>query len=148
MKIQLQWGIAAFLLALVVAACSPQSSTPSVTPTAPSEQAEAEYRTLTIDEFAEVVANQNDAYSIINVHIPYEGEVAGTDAHVPYNDIDALISALPDKNAPIILYCRSGRMSEIASNALIERGYTQVYDVPGGMNAWQESGRELVTNSG
>ena len=65
---------------------------------------------------------------------------------IPYNDIEALTSALPDKNAPIILYCRSGRMSEEASRALVELGYTQIWDVPGGMNAWQASERELKSN--
>jgi rhodanese-related sulfurtransferase len=80
------------------------------------------------------------------VHIPYEGEVPNTDMTVAYNDITALTSALPDKNAPIILYCRSGRMSDIATRALVEQGYTQVWDVTGGMNAWTASGRELVFN--
>jgi len=37
-------------------------------------------------------------------------------------------------------------MSEEASRALIELGYTQVWDVPGGMNAWQASGFELITS--
>jgi rhodanese-related sulfurtransferase len=51
---------------------------------------------------------------------------------------------LPDKDAPIILYCRSGRMSEGASRALLDLGYTQVWDVPGGMIAWERGGRELL----
>lgn len=99
---------------------------------------------MTIDEFANIVAEESDEYTIVNVHIPYEGEVAETDMSIAYNDIAALSSALPDKNAPIILYCRSGRMSEEASRALIEFGYTNLYDVPGGMNAWQNSGRDLL----
>lgn len=102
------------------------------------------YQTLTIDEFANIVAEKSEEYTIVNVHIPYEGEVAETDMSIAYNDISTLSSALPDKNAPIILYCRSGRMSEEASRALIELGYTQVWDVPGGMNAWQNSGQRLL----
>ena len=58
--------------------------------------------------------------------------------------IEALTRALPDPNVPIILYCRSGRMSEEASRALIDLGYTQLWDVPGGMIAWESSGRELL----
>jgi len=102
------------------------------------------YQILTIDEFANIVAEESDEYTIVNVHIPYEGEVAETDMSIAYNNIAVLSSALPDKNAPIILYCRSGRMSEEASRALIELGYTNLYDIPGGMNAWQNSGRELL----
>ncbi len=103
------------------------------------------YQTLTIGQFADILANQGEEYTIINVHIPYEGEIEGTDAHVPYNDLDALTAALPEKGAPIVLYCRSDRMSEIAARALLDQGYTQVWDVPGGMIAWQESGRPLKT---
>ncbi len=112
--------------------------------TSTSESGAAEVQTLTIDAFADILANQSDAYTVINVHIPYEGEVEETDAHIPYNDLDALTAALPDKDAPIILYCRSGRMSAEASEELVELGYTQVWDVPGGMNAWADSGREII----
>lgn len=103
-----------------------------------------EYRTLSIDELATIMANQSDAYTVINVHIPYAGEIEGTDANISYNDLDALTMALPDNDAPIIVYCRSGSMSQQATENLISAGYTQVYDVPGGMNAWQSSGRQLV----
>ena len=82
------------------------------------------------------------------MHIPYAGEVPNTDANVPYNDLDALMAALPDKDAPIVLYCRSGNMSQQASEALLAEGYTQVWDVPGGMNAWQGINRELIDTSG
>lgn len=103
----------------------------------------AVYRTLTLDQFADIVANQSSEYAVINVHVPYAGEIEGTDTHTPYNDIEALMAFLPNKEAPIILYCASGRMSEEASRNLIRQGYTQVWDVPGGMNAWRASGREL-----
>jgi len=109
-----------------------------------TDAVDAAYQTLTIDEFAAIIENQPEEYQIINVHIPYEGEVANTDAHIAYNDLDALLAAIPDKDAPVILYCRSGNMSEQASRALVERGYTNVWDVPGGMAAWQSSGRELI----
>lgn len=136
---KLLWTV---VMTLFGASCSP-ATTPTVQPT-PSELPGASFRTLTIDQFADILANQSDTYTIVNVHIPYEGEVAGTDLKIPYNDIDALTRALPDKNAPIILYCRSGRMSEQASRALVGLGYTQVWDIPGGMNAWVASGHPLI----
>jgi rhodanese-related sulfurtransferase len=107
-------------------------------------QSEATYQTLTIDAFAGIVETRADEYLIINTHIPYAGEVKNTDANVPYNDLSALTAAIPGKDTPVILYCRSGNMSQQAANALIEQGYTKVWDVPGGMVAWQESGRELL----
>ena len=47
----------------------------------------------------------------------------------------AVAKALPDKDAEILVYCRSGRRSAIAANALINMGYTNVFDF-GGINDW------------
>ena len=44
-------------------------------------------------------------------------------------------SDLPDKNATVLLYCRSGRRSREAANKLVELGYKNVYDF-GGINDW------------
>ena len=47
----------------------------------------------------------------------------------------AVAKALPDKDIEILVYCRSGRRSAIAANALINMGYTNVLDF-GGINDW------------
>ena len=47
----------------------------------------------------------------------------------------AVAKALPDKDAEILVYCRSGRRSAIAANALINMGYNNVLDF-GGINDW------------
>jgi cytochrome c oxidase subunit 2 len=61
--------------------------------------------------------------------------------------MESYINRLPeDKNAPIAIYCRSGRMSAISAQQLNDLGYANIYDLEGGMNAWQSSGRRL-TNS-
>ncbi|MDR0719816.1 MAG: rhodanese-like domain-containing protein [Treponema sp.] len=43
-------------------------------------------------------------------------------------------SELPDKNAVILVYCRSGRRSAGAARKLAKMGYTQIYDFGGIMN--------------
>lgn len=131
------------LLLLVLAACN---SAPAASPTATVSPSPTPggYQTLTIDAFADILAKNKSQYKVVNVHIPYEGEIEGTDSQVAYNNLDALMSALPDRDAQIILYCRSGSMSAIASRALAEKGYTRVFDVPGGMVAWEASGRKLI----
>lgn len=55
----------------------------------------------------------------------------------PVDDIDEASAAmlLPDKNRPIILYCRSGRRSAEASEKLSKLGYTKLYDV-GSLIGW------------
>ena len=82
---------------------------------------------------------------LVNVHIPFEGEIAGTDLAFPFNKVEANLARLPaDKSARVILYCRSGRMSDIAARALVKLGFTDVWNLDGGMIAWQEAGYLLA----
>ncbi len=91
-----------------------------------------------------VLENTNDVV-LINVHIPYEGELPGTDTFVPFDKIASQRARLPqDKAAKIAVYCMSGRMSEIAAKTLLRLGYTDVTDLQGGMIAWQRAGFTLT----
>lgn len=84
-------------------------------------------------------------FFLINVHIPYEGEIEGTDAFIPFDKIPENLSKLPgEKNAKIVVYCRSGRMSALAAQELLAQGYTQVFDLLGGMNDWTRSGFNIL----
>lgn len=84
-------------------------------------------------------------FTLLNVKTPYIGEIAGTDLYIPYTDLAARASELPqDKSAPIVVYCRSGNESTIASQTLLDLGYTNIQNLDGGMNSWTASGRTLV----
>ena len=85
-------------------------------------------------------------FPLVNVHIPYEGEIEGTDLFIPFNEIEAHLGELPsDPSAKLVLYCRTGGMSAIAARALVKLGYTNVWNLDGGMVGWTEAGYPLVT---
>jgi len=84
-------------------------------------------------------------FPLVNVHIPYDGELPDTDAFIPYNAIRQNLSRLPnDKNARIVLYCRSGAMSKTAATELAALGYMNVYNLAGGMNEWEREGNAVI----
>lgn len=101
------------------------------------------YSTITIGELALMLGNKD--FTMVNVHIPYEGELPQTDAFIQFDQIADNLDKLPAaKDAKIVLYCRSGRMSEIAGATLAGLGYTNVFHVEGGFNAWSMAGRDLL----
>ena len=88
---------------------------------------------------------QKKDFVLINVHIPYEGELPQTDLFIPYNTIDQNTDRLPqDKAARVVLYCMSGRMSAIASETMVNLGYTNVLNLKEGMREWRQKGYSFL----
>jgi rhodanese-related sulfurtransferase len=52
--------------------------------------------------------------------------------------------AIPDKDAPIILYCGGGYRSALAADNLQKMGYRNVVSMDGGWRGWTESGYSVV----
>ena len=146
--------IVSLILALVVlglTACgaqsTPSSSTASVDLAEQTQQVPVEGGGSYTDVSAVGLAAMLDDkdFPLINVHIPYEGEIEGTDVFVPFDEIEQNLDKLPaDKDAQIVLYCRSGSMSGTAARELVSLGYTDVWNLDGGMIAWKQAGYPLL----
>jgi len=101
------------------------------------------FGTLTSSQLAAMLEKKD--FFFVNVHTPYEGEIKDTDAFIVFDKIADNLDKLPkDKAAKIVLYCRSGRMSEIAAEELVRLGFSQVSHLSGGMIAWKKSGYEII----
>lgn len=128
----------------VLTACSP--STESAAPVVGNPVSVDDSGAYTNLSPAELKAMlQSKDFVLVNTHIPYEGEIEQTDAFIAFeeNGPQRLGEYPADKNAKIVLYCRSGRMSAIAAEELIMAGYTDVWNLDGGMIAWEKAGYNL-----
>lgn len=69
------------------------------------------------------------------------GVITHNDIHIPrgYVEIQAY-SAVPDRNASIVVYCGKGFRSAFAANTLTAMGYSNVRNLEGGVRAWIKAG--------
>jgi rhodanese-related sulfurtransferase len=135
-------GVLLVVLALWVAACGSASETGETTV---AKNADG-YTDITVEQLAAMLPDKD--LTLVNVHIPYQGELPETDLFIPYDEIADNVDQLPDKDATIVLYCRSGSMSADAAETLAGLGYTNILELDGGFNAWQSAGYELLNEGG
>jgi len=86
--------------------------------------------------------DQQEQFVLIDVREPYEYEefnLGGT--LIPLGELfSAPEMVAEDKNAEIIVYCRTGNRSAMAQRILQQSGYTRVLNLNGGVAAWQAKG--------
>ena len=98
---------------------------------------ESVYMNITAEE-AKVLMESETGYIILDVREQDEydaGHIPGA-ILIPYTRIEEEASEkLTDKDQLILVYCRSGRRSKIATDALVELGYTNIREF-GGILDW------------
>ena len=97
----------------------------------------AVYVNITAEE-AKRIMDSEEGYIILDVREQDEydaGHISGA-ILIPYTQIEAKANEmLLDKDQLILVYCRSGRRSKIAAEALAELGYTNIKEF-GGILDW------------
>jgi len=73
------------------------------------------------------------------------GAIPGTDVNIDFREIaqrhKEIGAGLDDH---IVVYCQSGKRSNIAADTLTELGYKNVYNIRGSVNAWLQAGYRLT----
>ena len=107
---------------------------------------------ISVVDFKNNYAGKENVYLIdVRTETEFEdGSIAGSvsiprgviEFRIGYDDFwNNFGTVPPGNNSPIILYCRSGGRSALAAKTLMQLGYTNVYSLQGGFNAW------IVSNS-
>ena len=117
------------LLVLVSLGCKTQANTAEVLPAGYHKITAAEAKQKMAANPQAVVLDVRNADEYREKHIPQA-------VLLPLAEVKEKASVvLPDKNAEILVYCRSGNRSRQAGVLLAEMGYTSVYDF-GGIQDW------------
>lgn len=96
-------------------------------------------------EFKDFLAN-NDVL-LLDVRTPGEYSSGHIENAININflspEFDEEIKKL-DTSKTLVIYCRSGNRSGKSTSKLVKAGFTDIYDLKGGVLNWQKSGLELV----
>jgi len=71
-----------------------------------------------------------------------EGHILGSTL-IPVDELDSRLKELP-RDKKILVYCRSGSRSLTASEKLENSGFTQLYNMKGGITEWKNAGYDVV----
>jgi rhodanese-related sulfurtransferase len=105
-----------------------------------------ELRTVSAQEVYDAVYNKsNSSIQLVDVRTAEEYGVThlknAQNICVTEDDFQEKVKTL-DKDKPVYVYCKSGGRSARAAKILAEMGFTQIYDLAGGITAWEEDGLE------
>jgi rhodanese-related sulfurtransferase len=94
-----------------------------------------------------VIADASDGLVVLDIRTPEEfaaGRLADS-VNIDFYaaDFAARIDAL-DRDAPYVMYCRTGNRSETAAAMMRDMGFSEVYEIDGGIVSWVESGFTIV----
>ena len=116
-----------FLAAMLFTACGQAN---------PNSQ-EAVYMNITAQE-AKQIMDSEEGYVILDTRTQAEfdeGHITGAIV-ISHDEIEEKAEQLlPDKDQLLLVYCRSGRRSKLAAEALVELGYTNIKEF-GGIIDW------------
>ena len=93
---------------------------------------------ITADQLAERIKDQSDNnYIIVDIRdgSSYEDAHIPGAINIPLNQLGYSLYGL-DKTKDIIVYCYTGITSEVACQILVNAGFKDVYNMTGGMKAW------------
>jgi rhodanese-related sulfurtransferase len=127
------------------ATVQPQTMTSS-TMASQSASQQISYQIISVSEASAMIQSSPNLL-VVDVRTTEEfaqGHLQGA-INIPLSNLPTQISSL-GRNRPVLVYCQTGHRSAQAATLLTNAGFTQVYDMNGGLNAWINAGYPTVTS--
>ena len=128
-------------LAAALAGCSSQG-TESPAGTEPAGGGGTGWTTVDVQTAYDAVS-AGDGAQLVDVREPEEWAETGIPEGavlIPLGDLESRAASELTSDKPVYVICRSGNRSQTGSDILAGLGFTQVYNVEGGIHAWQAAG--------
>ncbi len=125
--------MATILLAAIVSGCL--SSTMS--------QEKAKYVDVSVQQAKEMIDRGEVFILDVRTQEEYNESHINGSTLIPVQELDTRFKELP-RDKKILVYCRTGSRSATASEILVNNGFTQVYNMQGGITEWKNAGYEVV----
>jgi len=96
------------------------------------------FQRLAVTQAAELAKQTGTV--ILDVRTPQEYAQGRLPSAVllPVDELSHRLGELPkNKNTPVLVYCATGRRSQVAAQFLTEQGYSAIHELKGGITAWQ-----------
>ena len=98
---------------------------------------ELTYQQITQEKAKEMMDSQDVVILDVREQFEFDGGHIPDAVLLPVGTIskDTAASVIPNQDSMVLVYCRSGNRSKTASKALVNLGYTNIYEF-GGINTW------------
>lgn len=110
------------------------------------KQAKSEVEALDLEQVDRMIRH-HDPMTLVDVREGDEwraGHLPGA-IHIPRAYLELRVDeAIPDKNAPVVLYCAGGNRSALAAKTMRELGYTDIRHMIRGFSGWRDGGFDIV----
>jgi rhodanese-related sulfurtransferase len=101
------------------------------------------YRNVSPAQLSSMLEDKD--FLMINTDPAYSVEIQGTDLHIPAPEFGQNLDLLPqDKSAKIVVYCQVGMNSSQIAVQLVNLGYTNIWNLAGGLVVWQQQGYPVI----
>src|SRR5262249_13736058 len=93
---------------------------------------------ITVQEFAELLAEEKDHIAVLDVRERGEIEAGAMDnsIRIPLGQLEDRAGEL-DRNKLLVVHCKSGYRSSIATSILRRAGFRDIANLTGGFDAWK-----------
>jgi len=124
-------------LVLMMAGCQKTPAPVGQTENSPKEETMPTFEIISQEKAYEMMQDPNVLVLDVREQSEFDALHIPGAVLLPVGDIDeeTARAVIPEKDTTVLVYCRSGNRSKVASSALVQLGYTAVYEF-GGSGTW------------